>query len=209
MLKLNPRWVVRRKLLTLQKGRVWRNLNSAPRCFLQQQLPWVNRLLSSSGRLRHSGHLPSALSLHYRLNQLLALLRVNVGGHGISRSTRARVRVHDRPLPDSPHLLSHQIPRHVPQFPHPVLQGFPVSWFSKFVRHNMTPSKWFSFSRDAVIVLLLYFGWLGIMVFATPVTVYLHLRKKRASRVEAGFLAFAACFFLCLVLAWLLTMPRP
>ena len=58
--------------------------------------------------------------------------------------------------------------------------------------------KYFNYLRATIIVLILYFGWLGIMVIATPATVYLRLRQDGASYLEAIFLSTSSC----LLVSW-------
>lgn len=61
----------------------------------------------------------------------------------------------------------------------------------------MTPIKWF---RISVLTLIFYLGWLGVMVFITPVVVYLELRDQGANIFQAVFLAAFSCYFV----SWLI-----
>jgi hypothetical protein len=181
-------------------------LDSSPSGFLKEQLPLIHWLPLPLRRLRHTRHLSAALPLQYCFDQGLSLLGVNrpnrtrrtpwqsLGGRG-----DPGVRVHYRSPRSFLLIPSDSIPRHIPKFRKPVFDRFPVSWFSKIVRHNMTPFKWL---RDAVIVLILYIGWLGVMVIVTPCIAYLELRKQGASRPQAAFLSAVAC----LLISWLILL---
>lgn len=66
----------------------------------------------------------------------------------------------------------------------------------------MTPSQWLKLFRDAVVVTILYIGWLGIMVFIIPCISYLKLRQSGASVWQACFLS--ACTML--LTSWLVLL---
>lgn len=67
----------------------------------------------------------------------------------------------------------------------------------------MFPFKYITLVKATVAVLLLYFGWLAIMIIVTPIVVYLHLRNLHdASFLQASFLALVSFF----AMSWLCTL---
>jgi hypothetical protein len=56
--------------------------------------------------------------------------------------------------------------------------------------------------RSLVLVLMLYFGWIGVLVIVVPVLSYLKTRRLGANRYQGLFLAGTSC----LLFSWLILL---